>query len=50
MNLDTMVNTELHCVQLFIRYRHLVMTLILHKLPHAAVYCRTVHGILRIVE
>jgi hypothetical protein len=45
-----MVNTELHCVQLFIRYIRLVTTLMLDKLPCAAVYCHAVCCVLRIVE
>jgi len=45
-----MVNTELHCVQLFIWYIHLVTTLMLDKLLRAAVYCHAVHCVLRIVE
>jgi len=45
-----MVNTELHCVQLFIRYIRLVTTLMLDKLPRAAVYCHTVRFVLCIVE
>jgi len=50
MNLNTMVNTELHCVQLFIRYIHLVTTLLLDKLPCPTVYCHAVRCVLRIVE
>jgi len=45
-----MVNTELHCMQLFIRYIRLVTTLMLYKLPLATVYCCTVRCVLRIVE
>jgi hypothetical protein len=45
-----MVNTELHCEQLFIRYIRLVMTLMLDKLPRAAVYWHAVRCVLCIVE
>jgi hypothetical protein len=45
-----MVNTELHCVQLFIRYIRLVTTLLLDTLSCAPVYCQAVCCILRIVE
>jgi len=45
-----MVNTELHCVQLFFRHIRLVMTLMLVKLPCAVVYCHAVRCILRIVK
>jgi len=37
-----MLNTELHRVQLFIRYIHLVMTLMRDELPRDAVYCDAV--------
>ena len=50
LNLNTMVNTELHCMQLFIRYIHLVTTLMLDELQCAAVYCHTVHCVLDIVK
>ena len=33
-----MVNTELHCVQLFIPYIHHVIILMLDTLPRAVVY------------
>jgi hypothetical protein len=49
-NLNTVVNTELHCVQLFIRYIRLVMTLMFDKLLCAAVYCHAVRWVLCIVE
>ena len=49
-NLITMVNTELHCVQLFIRYIRLVTTLMLDIVPAAAGYCNAVCCVLRIVE
>jgi hypothetical protein len=45
-----MVNTELHCVQLFIRYIHLGTTLILDKLRCASAYCDVESCDLRIVE
>jgi hypothetical protein len=45
-----MVNAELRCAQLFIRYIHLVTTLILDKLPRATVYCYVVWCVLHIVE
>jgi hypothetical protein len=45
-----MVNTELHCMKLFIRYRRLVTTLRHEKLPCATVYCDAVRCFLRIVE
>jgi hypothetical protein len=45
-----MVNTELHCVQLFIQYIRIVMTLMLDQLLCAAGYCHAVHCLLRIVE
>ena len=45
-----MVNRELHCVQLFIRYIRFVTTLMLEKLPRAVVYCRAVRCLLRIVK
>ena len=45
-----MVNTELHCVQLFIRYIRLVTTRMLNKLPRAAVYCHAVRCVFCIVE
>jgi len=50
MNHNTMVNTELHWGQLFIRYIRLVMTLMLDKLPRAAVYCHAARCVLCIVE
>jgi hypothetical protein len=50
LELNTMVNIELHCVQLFIRYIRLVTTLMLDKLLRAAVYCHAVRCVLRIVE
>jgi hypothetical protein len=50
LNLNTMVSTELHCVQLFIRYIPLVTTLMLDKLPCAGIYCHAVHCISRIVK
>jgi len=43
MNLNTMVNTKLHCMLLFIRYIRLVRTLMLDNLPCANVYCHMVH-------
>jgi hypothetical protein len=45
-----MVNTELHCVQLFIRYICPVMTLMLDKLPRAAVYYDAVRCVMCIAE
>jgi len=45
-----MVNTELHWVQLFIRYIRLVTTLMVEKLLRAVVYCHAVRCVLRIVE
>jgi len=45
-----MVNTELHCVQLFIGYICLVTTLMLDKLPRAAVCSHVVRCVLCIVE
>jgi hypothetical protein len=45
-----MVNTELHYVQFFIRYIRQVMTLILEKLPHAAVFVNAVRCVWCIVE
>jgi len=45
-----MVITELQCVQLFIQYICLVTTLMLDKLPCAAVYCHPVLCVLHIVE
>jgi hypothetical protein len=50
MNLNTMVNTELHCVKLCIPYVCLVLTTLLEKRLSAIVYCHTVHFVLRIVE
>jgi len=49
-NLDDMVNTELHCVQLFIRYISLVTTMKIDQLPHAVEYCHALHLVLRIAE
>jgi hypothetical protein len=45
-----MVNTGLHCVQLFIQYIRLVVTLIYGKLQSAALYCHAVRCVLWIVE
>jgi len=45
-----MVNTETHCVRVFIRHILLVITRMLEKLLGAAVYCHAVHCVLRIVE
>jgi len=45
-----MVNTELHCEQLFIRYICLVMTLRVDKLARDTVYCHVVLRVLCIVE
>jgi len=45
-----MVNTELHCVQLFIQYIRLVTTHMLVKLPRATAYCHEVRCIWCIVE
>jgi hypothetical protein len=45
-----MVNTELHCVQLFIRYITLVTTRMLEILPGAVEYCNMVCCVLRIVQ
>jgi len=50
LNLNTMVNTELYWVQSFIRYISLVTTLMLGKLPCAAVCCHGVRSVLHIVE
>jgi len=50
LNLDTMVNTELNCVQLFFRYIRLVTTLKLDKLHCAVVYYHALHCILCIVK
>ena len=47
---SNMLDTELHCVQMFIQYIHLVTTLMLPKIPPAAVYCRVVRCVPRIVE
>ena len=49
LNLNTMVNTKLHCVQLFIQYLHLIATLMLQQLPHAVEYCHAVRCVLRTV-
>jgi len=45
-----MVNAELNLVQLFIRYLHLVTTIILSKLPRAVVYSQTVRSVMIVVE
>src|SRR5882757_7946576 len=49
-NLKSMVNTEFHCVQFFIRYIRRVMTLMLDKVPCSSEYGHVVCCILRIVE
>jgi hypothetical protein len=45
-----MVNPEIHCVQLIIRYMHLVATLMVHKLLHAVVFHDAVCCVSLIVE
>jgi len=45
-----MLNTELHCIKLIIRYIHLLTTLMLDQLLHAVVDCHTVSHVLRIVQ
>jgi len=50
LNVNTMVYTELYCVQLFIRYIRLVTTFMLYEPPRAGVYCHAVRCISRIVE
>jgi hypothetical protein len=44
-----MVNSELHCVQLFIQYIRLVTARMLYYPPYAAVYCPAVCCVLHIV-
>jgi len=50
LNVNTMVNTELHCLQLFIWYIRLVRTLIIDKCPPAAVSCHAVRCVSHIVD
>jgi hypothetical protein len=45
-----MVNTVLHCVQLFIRYINLGTTLMLEKLQRTVLYYHAVRCFLRIAE
>jgi hypothetical protein len=45
-----MKNTELHCMQEFIRYKGLVTTPLLDKHPCAAVYCHAMSCVLHIVQ
>jgi hypothetical protein len=49
-NIDAIVNTELHCVQLSIRYISIVTTLLIHPLSHGTVYCHVVRWVLLILE